>query len=401
MATERRFFSVTEINTILKNAIEGVPDFHNLFLKGEISSYKEYPSAAYFDLKDDKSTISCVIWSDNLIYLPFAPKVGDEVIVKGYLTVYVARGRYQFVASSIELYGAGNALLKLEQLKKKLQGEGLFDEERKRPIPSFPKSIGIIVGKGSAAESDLIKNLGRRWPLADLYLFPSLVQGKEAPKDLMRALRLALSYPLSTLIIARGGGSNEDLSAFNDEKLVREVAKSPIPVISAVGHEIDVTLLDFVADKRVSTPTGAAEEAVPDQEEIKENIAYEENSLIDAMNKRLDKETLRLSSLASRPFWKSPEQIYASLLEKIAGDDKRLSLALEQRIALTKEKIQGFQQSLGHLSPLNVLERGYSLTVKEDGTIIKSIKEAPSGTLLKTRLKDGIIESVSKGESHE
>lgn len=399
--SERKYLSVTEINSILKEAIEGVPGFHGLLIKGEISSYKEYATAAYFDIKDDKSTLSCIIWRDNFIYLPFSPKVGDEVLIKGYLTVYVARGRYQFVATSIELFGKGNELLRLEELKKKLASEGLFDESRKRPIKEFPSKVGVIVGKGSAAESDLIKNLGRRWPLTDIYLFPSLVQGKEAPKDLLRAFKLSQKYPLDTLIIARGGGSNEDLSAFNDEALVRAVSTSKMPVISAVGHEIDVTLIDFVSDKRVSTPTGAAEEAVPDQEEIKQNIIFEENSLIDSMEKRLEKEKNRLESISSRPFWKNPEEIYKDLLKKVGDLDARLMVSTKQKIEITKERIEGEKKSLEALSPLNVINRGYSLTTKEDGTLIRSVADAPEGTILKTRVKDGIIESQSKGESHE
>ena len=232
------------------------------------------------------------------------------------------------MCNSIQLAGVGKELLALEALKKKLQAEGLFAESRKRSIVRFPRAIGIIVGKGSAAEADLLKNLNRRWPLADLYFFPSLVQGKEAPKDLLRALSLAQSYPLDTLIIARGGGSNEDLSAFNDEALVRSIASSRIPTISAVGHESDTTLVDYVSDLRVSTPTGAAEAATPNVSDVIVTILDEEARLHNALNGQLRHLQEKLALLSGRPFFKNPAAPYEEKEEEVEDLSHRLSLAM-------------------------------------------------------------------------
>jgi exodeoxyribonuclease VII large subunit len=326
------YLSVTEINTLLKAKFEEDDDLHGLFIQGEISSWKSYPNATYFDLKDDKSVLSCILWGTASLYLPFEPKIGDLVLVRGDLSVYPPRGRYSLMCSSIELAGLGNQLLALEALKKKLQSEGLFDESRKRAIPKFPKAIGIIVGKGSAAEADLLKNLNRRWPISELYFFPSLVQGKEAPKDLLRALKLALSYPLDTLIIARGGGSNEDLSAFNDETLVRAVAFSPVPTISAVGHESDTTLIDYVSDLRVSTPTGAAEAATPNQIDVLNGILQEGERLQNALLAEMASLSTRLEALSSRPFFKNPAAPYDEKEKEVEELNKRLYLAISRSL---------------------------------------------------------------------
>lgn len=390
------YLSVTEINTLLKAKFEEDDDLHGLFIQGEISSWKSYPNATYFDLKDDKSVLSCILWGTASLYLPFEPKIGDLVLVRGDLSVYPPRGRYSLMCSSIELAGLGNQLLALEALKKKLQSEGLFDESRKRAIPKFPKAIGIIVGKGSAAEADLLKNLNRRWPISELYFFPSLVQGKEAPKDLLRALKLALSYPLDTLIIARGGGSNEDLSAFNDETLVRAVAFSPVPTISAVGHESDTTLIDYVSDLRVSTPTGAAEAATPNQIDVLNGILQEGERLQNALLAEMASLSTRLEALSSRPFFKNPAAPYDEKEKEVEELNKRLYLAISRSLDADKDEVKALKEHLRALNPESVLSRGYSLTRNKEGKILSSVKDVKSGEEIETKLKDGIIHSVAK-----
>ena len=390
------YLSVTEINTLLKAKFEEDDDLHGLFIQGEISSWKSYPNATYFDLKDDKSVLSCILWGTASLYLPFEPKIGDLVLVRGDLSVYPPRGRYSLMCSSIELAGLGNQLLALEALKKKLQSEGLFDESRKRAIPKFPKAIGIIVGKGSAAEADLLKNLNRRWPISELYFFPSLVQGKEAPKDLLRALKLALSYPLDTLIIARGGGSNEDLSAFNDESFVRAVAFSPVPTISAVGHESDTTLIDYVSDLRVSTPTGAAEAATPNQIDVLNGILQEGERLQNALLAEMASLSTRLDALSSRPFFKNPAAPYDEKEKEVEELNKRLYLAISRSLDADKDEVKALKEHLRALNPESVLSRGYSLTRNKEGKILSSVKDVKSGEEIETKLKDGIIHSVAK-----
>lgn len=390
------YLSVTEINTLLKAKFEEDDDLHGLFIQGEISSWKSYPNATYFDLKDDKSVLSCILWGTASLYLPFEPKIGDLVLVRGDLSVYPPRGRYSLMCSSIELAGLGNQLLALEALKKKLQSEGLFDESRKRAIPKFPKAIGIIVGKGSAAEADLLKNLNRRWPISELYFFPSLVQGKEAPKDLLRALKLALSYPLDTLIIARGGGSNEDLSAFNDESFVRAVAFSPVPTISAVGHESDTTLIDYVSDLRVSTPTGAAEAATPNQIDVLNGILQEGERLQNALLAEMASLSTRLDALSNRPFFKNPAAPYDEKEKEVEELNKRLYLAISRSLDADKDEVKALKEHLRALNPESVLSRGYSLTRNKEGKILSSVKDVKSGEEIETKLKDGIIHSVAK-----
>jgi exodeoxyribonuclease VII large subunit len=393
MANDLSFLSVSETNRLLKAKFEGDDDLQHLTVKGEISSWKAYPSATYFDIKDDKSTLSCILWGSDYLYLAFEPKLGDEVLVSGNLDVYVPRGRYSLMASSIQLYGQGSALLALEALKKKLQAEGLFAESRKRPLPAFPKKIGMIVGDGSAAEADLLKNLNRRWPLADLYVFPSLVQGKEAPKDLLRAFNLSQSYPLDVLIIARGGGSNEDLSAFNDEKLARAVAESKMPTISAIGHEIDFSIVDFVADKRVSTPTGAAEAATPDQQEIIQTLLDDEQRLSGAWLKLDSALNDKLSQLASRPFFKNPASVYQEQEKEILDLGNRLLSSTKHQNEMREQTLEALKGKLKALNPYGVLNRGYSLTSKADGSLVHSIQDVRPGDEVKTMLKDGIIHS--------
>jgi exodeoxyribonuclease VII large subunit len=390
------FLSVSELNALLKAKFEGDDDLHGLMVEGEISSWKSYPNATYFDLKDEKSVLSCILWGTASLYLPFEPKIGDEVLVRGDLSVYPPRGRYNLMCSSIQLAGLGNQLLALEALKKKLQSEGLFDESRKRPIAKFPKAIGIIVGKGSAAEADLRKNLTRRWPLADLYFFPSLVQGKEAPKDLLRALHLAEKEKLDTLIIARGGGSNEDLSAFNDETLVREVAASPIPTISAVGHESDTTLIDYVSDLRVSTPTGAAEAATPNVTDVLQGIMEEGERLQSALSREIGFLSDKLAGLSSRSFFKNPAAPYLEKEEDIEDLRKRLLLAVTRKEEEKKEAVSSLALRLRALNPEKVLSRGYSLTRNADGKLVSSLKDIRKGEDLETQVKDGIIHSVVK-----
>jgi exodeoxyribonuclease VII large subunit len=390
---ETSFVTVSQVNGYLKEVIEGIADFRRLTVKGEVSNFKRYSNAAYFDLKDDKSVLPCVMWSDSLFYLSFAPKDGDEVLATGSIQVYQPRGRYQLYVSSLDLYGQGAELLRLEALKKKLAAEGLFDESRKRPLPSFPSLIGLIVGAGSAAEADLIKNLQRRWPLADIIVFPSLVQGTNAPKDLLRAYGLSKKYPLSTLIFARGGGSSEDLGAFNDEALVRAVSGSSVPTISAVGHEVDFTLLDYVVDKRVSTPTAAAEAATPDGNEIKERLDDLSFSLDEALKGLLETKKESVASLANRPFFKAPQSMYEAAKDKVKELGKRLDLAVDNGLAMKKADVARYEEHLIALNPYGVLKRGYSITEKEDGTVVKKKSDVKSGDVVKSRLEDGIITS--------
>ena len=391
---QNKYFSVTALNTLIKSKIDGDEELHNVYVKGEISNWKSYNSGFFFDLVDEKkSVIPCILWGDNYLYLPFEPKNGDEVIALGSVSVYVGRGRYNFTVKTLEKFGQGAALLALEALKKKLQAEGLFDISHKKPIPEFPKSIGLIVGDKSAAEADLIKNISRRWPLCEILVFPSLVQGKDAPKELLKALRRAETTEIDILIIARGGGSNEDLSAFNDEALARELYACTIPCISAVGHEIDTTLIDYVSDLRVSTPTGAAEAATPDQQEIRAVLLGAEDALNTAMKNLLSKKKDQLNSLSARPFFKNPSSNYAKAKEEVQQLSKRLEMSLGHLLEMSRNQVRSLSSRLDALNPRNVISRGYSMTTDERGNIVTSVKQIAEGDTLKSVLKDGTITS--------
>lgn len=389
----RSFISVKELNSLIKEALEGNFLLQNVYVKGEISNWKKYASGIYFSIKDSESVINCIMWNSYASALSFVPKEGDEVLIFGSINVYIGRGNYSLIAKRMEPYGRGAALVELEKLKKKLAEEGLFDESRKKKIPLFPKAIGIIVGRNSAAEADLIKNITRRWPLTEIYDFPAVVQGKEAPLSLRKALKKASEYPLDTLIVARGGGSQEDLWAYNDEMLVRECAACPFPLISAVGHEIDFTLVDFVASARVSTPTGAAEKATPNIDDVLMSINAYEEDLNSALEKTLSRLKERLNSLASRPFFKNPSEEYSRKREELSKIEKRLVYAYSQYLARKREEISLYSGKLESLSPKKVLARGYSMATNEKGEIIGETSQIKEGEIIKTVFSDGSIYS--------
>lgn len=396
---ELPYISVTSLNTLIKYKLEGETDLRGLYVKGEISNWKIYRSGVFFDLKDENgSVISCLLWGNYASRLSFIPKDGDEVIAFGNITVYAARGRYSLQVFTLELFGLGASLLALENLKKKLAKEGLFDQARKRKIPSMPDTIGIIVGKNSAAESDLRKNILRRWPLTKILFFYAQVQGLDAPKSIIKALNEAEECEIDTLIIARGGGSSEDLSAFNDETLVREFAKCPFPFISAVGHEIDFTLLDYVADLRVSTPTAAAEAATPNQIDIRNDLLNKEEELQESLLSKIRNGKEKLMFLARRQFFLNPASIYERSKEEVQDKQDRLSRAITLCLSSLSDKVKSYESRLKSINPDNIVKRGYSITMGEDGMPITSAKNVHKGQKIKTKLKDGIIESEVLGE---
>lgn len=398
MPESPKLYSVTDLNLMAKGVLERVPELSYVSVRGEIASYKEYPSAIYFDIKDQKSTLTCVMWGSYASRLTFSPKIGDEVVVFGSVTLYSQKGRYQFNALNLSLFGKGEALLALQALKEKLQKEGLFDQSKKKVIPAFPNSIGIIVGKDSAAEADLKTNIHRRWPIAELHVYHALVQGKNAPEDIVKALDKASEDKLDTLILARGGGSNDDLDAFNDERVVRAFAAVSIPKIAAVGHEIDFTLVDYVADKRVSTPTGAAEAATPDQNEIYMGLLDMESSLNSYMKARINKEETRLLSLVNRPMFLHPSSMYEKGEEDLEALKKRLNLSFKNLVLRKEGALDTMESRLNGLDHHRLLNRGYSLVYSSDGKIVKSIKDVKKGSKITTHLKDGKITSVVEGE---
>ncbi len=366
--------TVSDINNYVKAVLLSDERLKFVRIKGEISNFKAYPSGHfYFSLKDNESTISAVMFSNYAKRIAFSPKNGDEVVVLASVDAYVPRGSYNLNVFEMEEFGLGQQLLELEKLKKKLAAEGLFDESRKREINIYPKAIGVITAPNGAAIRDIVTNIKRRYPIADIYVFPSLVQGEQAPIELLKAFNESQKYDLDTLIIGRGGGASEDLSAFNDETLVRTVANSKMPIIAAVGHEIDMTLIDYVADKRASTPTGAAELATVDKREIEKEFSY--------ATLTMEQTIISLVSTKKEELESIKEDLLESLQSKVE----------DQRNELEHLKIQ-----LELLNPKGILSRGYSISVDEKGRPISSVKDLSKDKEVRTILKDGEFTSVVK-----
>lgn len=379
MDVERTIYSVNDINQYVKAVLSQDARLKYILVKGEVSNFKSGAAGhLYFSLKDDKSLIGAVMFSSNATRLSFEPKNGDEVIVLASLDVYAVRGTYQLLIYEMQQVGTGAILIELEKLKKKLQAEGLFDASRKRPINIYPNAIGVITAPNSAAIKDILTNIKRRYPIADIYVFYSSVQGEGAPKELLRAFEESQKYPLDTLIIGRGGGSSEDLSAFNDEKLVRAVADSKMVVISAVGHEIDMTLIDYVADKRASTPTGAAELATVDRREIEQHFEYCLEDMKSAIVEKLH-----------------------DMSDNITEISEQLKDALSDKVNYLEQEIKWRKESLVALNPTSILQRGYSITLSADGQVVDDVKKVKPEQTITTVLKNGKIISTVKQSEEE
>ena len=372
MIGERNIYSVSDVNRYIKTVISQDENLKFITVKGELSNFKRGANNhLYFSLKDKDSLINCAMFATYANKLIFEPKDGDEVLVMASVDVYTARGSYQLIVYEMDSVGQGAMLLELEKLKRKLQKEGLFDESRKRDINIYPKAIGVITARNGAAIKDIVTNINRRFPLCQIYFFPSAVQGDDAPKELLQAFKKSQEYDLDTLIIGRGGGASEDLSAFNDETLVRAVAESKFPVIAAVGHEIDTTLIDYVADKRASTPTGAAELATVDMREIEQTFQYDIETMQKSLRDRVADTKKNIEDLK--------EQLYESIKDRI----NELSKDIKAR-----------ENQLEALNPKKVLKRGYSISANKDGQVIKSIKDVKKGEKITTTLCDGTIIST-------
>ena len=371
MNQDRPVFTVSDINQYIKALINNDANLKYIYVKGEISNFKMASNGHfYFSLKDDKSLIGAMMFSNYANKINFKPENGQEVVVFGSIDAYPGRGTYQIIVYQMEEVGAGQQLLELEKLKKKLLEEGLFDESRKRKINLYPNAIGVITAPNSAAIKDILFNIKRRYPIADIYVFYSAVQGENAPKELLKAFELAQTYPLDTLLIGRGGGASEDLSAFNDETLVRAIANSKMPVIACIGHEIDSTLVDFVADKRASTPTAAAELATVDRREIEEKLSFVLQDMEESLKSRIQ-----------------------GMKDDLSSYKEDLDLEIRQLVNHYQELLAHKKVTLEALNPDNVINRGFSLTVDEQGKPVSDIKLVKKGQKIRTILKDGIISS--------
>ena len=389
-----QILTVTQLNTLIKEMLESEPLLSNICVRGELSNYKIYPSGHhYFTLKDRDSSLRCVMFKSSAQRLRFRPENGMSVTVSGRVSVYPRDGAYQFYCSGIMPEGTGDLQVAFEQLKARLEGEGLFDASHKKPLPEFPTRIAIITSSAGAAVHDMIRILGARWPLAKVLLLPVRVQGVEAPPEIVGAIRYANEFQVADLIITgRGGGSIEDLWAFNDERVARAIYLSEIPVISAVGHEPDVTISDYVADRRASTPSNAAEIAVPDSRETRELLASYEIRSSQAMRKQLNALRERWKHLKSARVLSAPTAQFDNRRMELDRMRDRLLAAEERNLSQRKERFVKLTAALDAMSPLRVLARGYAIAADGDDRSVRSVEELSVGQTLRVHFFDGSAE---------
>lgn len=386
-------YSVTQVNQYIKGLLDRDRSLANLFVRGEISNYKVYPPGHhYFSLKDAEGAIRCVMFRREAVSLRFRPENGMKVIASGRVTVFPRDGQYQLYCDSLTPDGVGDLHVAFEQLKEKLYREGLFDPAHKRPIPKFPGKIALITSPAGAAVRDMLRILGARWPLAEVVVLPVRVQGVEAPGEICAALAWANRHQVADLIITgRGGGSMEDLWAFNEECVARAIYASRIPVISAVGHEPDVTIADFVADLRAATPSNGAELAVPDQNEFLDRLAQLEGRMAQAMGRRLERAGKRLEQAKRCRMLQNPMSYVDDRRLLLDYQRQRLAGGLSAAASRERERFARLSAGLDALSPLKVLGRGYTIVRREDGKIVRSVLDTAAGDKLTLRVTDGEI----------
>ena len=400
---ETKVFSVSELNGLVKELFDRTSLFLNIAVCGELSNYKIYPSGHhYFTLKDSESSLRCVMFKSSAARLRFRPENGMSVTAFGRLSVFPRDGAYQLYCSGLMPEGRGDLQVAFEQLKKKLSEEGLFDEAHKKTLPAYPKKIAIITSSAGAAVHDMIRILSRRWPMSKVLLLPVRVQGSEAPAEIAGALRYANRYALADLIITgRGGGSIEDLWAFNDERVARAIYDSEIPVISAVGHEPDVTISDYVADRRASTPSNAAEIAVPDASEQRQLLASASIRSAQAMDKRLRQIRSEIDNLRSRRVLRDAGAYLDDRRIELDHLRDKLGAVMESELGRKKHEQVRLAAALDAMSPLRVLTRGYAVASDENGVILTSTSMIRKGSRLRLRLSDGSADCTVNGINKE
>ena len=389
-------YSVSEINNFIKNIIESEPELRNVQVMGEISNFKRYPSGhCYFTLKDAGAVLKCVMFRSKAISLRFEPNNGDTVVAVGRLAVYERDGVYQLYTDLLLQQGVGDLMQAYEKLKRKLEQAGLFAQERKKALPANPQTVGIVTSPAGAAVRDIITVSRRRNRGIKLLLYPVKVQGNEAAGEIVRAIEFFNKHKLAdVLIVGRGGGSIEDLWAFNEERTVRAVAASKIPVVSAVGHETDFTLSDFAADVRAATPSQAAELAVADVEGYRQRVQHLLERCQSLMQQRLQLEEQHLAALTRSWALTDPERIFADRMQRVDTALRQLTEAMEQSLQAKQHDFALAAARLDSLSPLAVLSRGYTVTQKADYKLLSSVDDVTWGEELTTTLADGRIISV-------
>ena len=390
---EQQVLSITQINEYIRSKMDCDKLLNNVAVLGEISNYKVYPSGHhYFTLKDEGASLKCVMFKSSAMRLRFRPENGMKVIAMGKISVYPRDGAYQLYCSAMAMDGIGDLHAAFEQLKAKLGAQGLFDPAHKKAIPQYPGTIGIVTSSAGAAVHDMLRILRKRYPLTKVLLLPVRVQGVEAPGEIVAAIRYANYHKLADLlIVGRGGGSIEDLWAFNDERVAYAIFDSQIPIISAVGHEPDVTISDYVADLRAATPSNAAELAVPDQEALRQTLDAMLDNMSYSLMRQIKGARQHLKALSGSNALQSPDAYLRQRRETLASVTNRLVSAQSRGIALKKQRFVTLTSKLDAMSPLKVLTRGYAMTQTENGELLKSVRSVTVGDSIKVSLQDGSI----------
>ncbi len=397
-------FSVSQVNEYIKMLLEGNPTLKNIWVAGEISGAKLYASGhLYFSVKDEDSVLSAVMFRSSLMNMDFQPRDGMRVLIHGRLSAYPPRGQYQLIADRMIPDGAGAMAMAFEQLKNKLAAEGLFDPARKKPIPPHPRRIGVVTSPSGAAIHDIIRVAGGRNPSVEIILYPSLVQGDRAAASLVSGVRYFNKMKdhseqgVDLIIVGRGGGSAEDLWVFNHEALAREIAASELPVVSAVGHEVDFSISDFVADLRAATPSAAAELTIPDSAEARRYIDNLSARLTKPMEEGLRRRRATLGLLASAGVLTSPKAMYTHRKEAIKALGDRMDQTVLYLHTKRQQTLTRLAAQLEALSPLAVLSRGYTMTQDEMGQVVTSVQALSEGDDLTVRFVDGTASATVKG----
>ena len=407
MDSGMKFLTVSQINEYIKMMMDSNPVLKNVWIKAEISNFTNHYRTGhfYFSLKDDGALVRAVMFKSYAQRVAFELKDGMKVLVHGRVSAFVRDGQYQVYVDEILPDGTGALYLAFEQLKRRLEEKGLFDEERKKSLPRIPSKIGIITSPTGAAIQDMLNILGRRFPCAAIYIYPAQVQGADAPPQLIEGLRyFNRTNSVDVIIIGRGGGSAEDLWAFNDEQLAYAVAQSEIPVISAVGHESDFTICDFVADKRAPTPSAAAELAVPDIIDIKSALDTVVGRMSGLLLGRINSYRKNLSYLSETGALSDPSYIVNDRRMTLLHLSEKLDIITEKRVDKARASLSGIASTLEALSPLSVVARGYSVVTDASGNTLKSVKKSNVGDEIDIRMSDGVIsatvKSIKKGNKN-
>jgi len=388
--------SISQLNEYIRGRMDSDPLLTQVAVRGEISNYKLYPSGHhYFTLKDESSALKCVMFKGNAMRLRFRPENGMKIIAMGRVSVFPRDGAYQLYCTAMAMDGIGDLYAAFEQLKKKLESQGLFDPAYKKPLPKYPGTISIVTSSAGAAVHDMLRILRKRFPLSNVRLLPVRVQGAEAPGEIAAAIQYANYYKLADLlIVGRGGGSMEDLWAFNDERVAYAIYRSEIPVISAVGHEPDVTISDFVADLRAATPSNAAELAVPDQDSLRQQLDSMIIAMVSSLDGQIKSAKKHLDILSQSPALRGPDGYLQQRSKNLELLKNRMISAQNQNITMKNQQYIAAVSKLDAMSPLKVLSRGYAMTQNQSGEVVRSVKQVSIGERIAISLSDGKLSAT-------